>query len=152
MRALGAGLVLVFVVVGCTSANSVPAETVRPTYEVSGLVYFATDCPRAANLVSAGGQVAGAPLPRKGLTDLDRVEALLSDARIAILPNALEVNLIVRHGEVWDGPFSGAGTPHPRYTVEAVEDYQYEVVLAPDGICPNHPVSWHGIPLLFNRA
>jgi hypothetical protein len=56
------------------------------------------------------------------------------------------VTVIRRNGEVWDGPGNGD------YTVEAVEDYQYEVLLGPDSPCPTVPSSWNGIPLLYNRA
>ena len=145
VRRLTLGVVVLLVAIGCTTADSPPEEMERATYEVDGRVYFVTDCPSTTNLISGGRDWVG-PRPKKGLTDLERVELLLPDARTALSPNALEVNLIYRNGEVWDGPSSGDRR------VETVEDYQYEVVLAPDGVCPNSPQSWHGIPLLYTRA
>jgi hypothetical protein len=150
MRSLSAGVVLAIMIVGCSSTASPPADTERPTYEVDGLVYFVTDCPETASLVR-GGEDLGPALPRKGLTDQERVESLLPVIRAAY-PEAVEVNMIFRNGEVWAGAFVGAGTPHPEYAVESVADFQYELILTADAACPNHPVSWHGIPLLFNRA
>lgn len=54
--------------------------------------------------------------------------------------------MIHRNGEVWDGPGNGV------YTVEAAQDYQYELLLGPDGSWPNSLRSWNGIPLFYNRA
>ena len=151
MRSLSAGVVLAVVIVGCSSTASPPEDMGRPTYEVDGLVYFVTDCPETVSLVRGGGEIIGPPLPRKGLTDRERVESLLPVIRAAY-PETVEVNMILRNGEVWDGAFVGAGTPHPEYSVEAVADFQYELILSADAACPTHAVSWHGIPLLFNRT
>ena len=139
MRSLSAGLVLAVIVVGCTSSASLPVGMQRPAYEADGLVYFVTDCPGAASLIRGSGQVAGPALPRKGLTDRERVEALLPVIRAAY-PDAVEVNMIFRNGEVWTGPFVGAGTAHPDYIVEAVADYQYELMFPAFRSCspPNH--------------
>ncbi len=148
MRLLGIALVLVFTALSCTSTDTPLAEMERSTYLTDdGRIYFETDCPGARSLI-IGGYEAADGLPKKGQTDLERVESMLGDARAGFLigPNAVEVNLIHRNGEVWDGPGNGV------YTVERVDDHQYEILLSTSGTCPTNPVSWHGVPLLYNRT
>ncbi|MBT8208265.1 MAG: hypothetical protein HKN07_03875 [Acidimicrobiia bacterium] len=149
---LGRVLLLV-VVTACSSGSSAAVErespdtSSRPTFTSAGRVYSVTNCPSAANLISGGRDAADA-LPKKGQTDRGRVESLLADAKSALVGTSgiVALRVIPRNGEVWDGPGNG------NYTVEAAEDYQYEVLLGPDGSCPNSPVLWNGIPLLYNRA
>ena len=149
---LGRVLLLV-TITACTSTASSPAlpetsdDARRPTYSSDGRVYSVTDCPAAANLISGGNDTADA-LPKKGQTDRERVESRLAEAENALVGTSgiVAITVIHRDGEVWDGPGNGV------YTVEAAKDYQYELLLGPDGSCPNSPRSWHGIPLLYNRA
>jgi hypothetical protein len=147
-------VVLLVAVVGCTSTGSsstspdlLSDEMSRPTYEADGRVYSVTDCPLAENLIS-GGYAAADGLPKKGQTDKARVESLLAEAQSYYVGSSgiVAVTLIRRNGEVWAGPGNGD------YTVETVEDYQYELLLGPDTPCPTAPTSWGGIPLLYNRA
>ena len=144
---------LLIAITACTSAGA-PATlpepldvSTRPTFSTDGRVYSVTDCPAAANLISGGVDAADA-LPKKGQTDRDRVESLLGEADAALVGTSgiVAIAMMRRNGEVWDGPGNGV------YTVEATEDYQFEVLLGPDAACPNAPVSWNGIPLLYNRA
>lgn len=140
-------VLLLAAVVGCTDTGSSSDGMGRPTYEADGRVYSVTDCPLAENLIS-GGYDAADGLPKKGQTDKERVEALLADAQSYYVGQSgvVAVTVVRRHGEVWDGPGNGD------YTVEAAEDYQYEVLLSPDSPCPTAPESWNGIPLLYNRV
>ncbi len=138
------GLVLLLATACASTGNSDGME--RPTYEADGRVYSVTDCPSAPNLI-IGGYDAADGLPKKGQTDQNRVEALLPDAQeFYSEPKVVAVSVIRRNGEVWNGPGDGD------YTVEKVDDYQYEILLAPDGRCPPSPRSFNGIPLLYNRV
>lgn len=145
--------VLLVTLAACTSATSPTTQTessevaTRPTFSSGGLVYSVTDCPAAPNLISGGDEAADA-LPKKGQTDRGRVESLFAEAESALVGSfdIVAVTMIHRDGEVWDGPGNGV------YTVEAAKDYQYELLLGPDGSCPNSPRSWNEVPLLYNRA
>jgi hypothetical protein len=136
-------IVLALAMASCgTSAESLPTYTLA-----DGLVYSATDCPAAPNLLIGGYDAADA-LPVKGQTDRARVEEMLGDIRERFVgpTDVVAVNVVPRNGEVWFWLDDGG------YAVELVEDFQYEFVLSLDGSCPSAPYSINGVPVLYNRS
>ena len=127
---------------GCGTDDSSATFTLA-----DGRVYSVADCPSAANLL-IGGYDAVDGLPVKGQTDQARVEAVVETGRDDLVGSngVVAVNVIPRNGEVW------YRLPDGDYAVELVEDFQYEVVLGPDGVCPTAPYSVNGVPVLYSRA
>ena len=124
------------------------ADDSSATYTLAdGSVYSVTDCPAAANLLIGGYDSADA-LPVKGQTDRARVEAEAETVRDHLVGSndVVAVSVIPRNGEVW------YRLPDGDYAVEIVEDFQYEAILGPDGVCPSAPYSISGVPVLYNRA
>ncbi len=142
MRFVRCYLVLVLALAGCGTNSSSSTFTLA-----DGTVYSVTDCPSARNLL-IGGYDAADGLPVKGQTDQARVEAELEavQARFVGSNGVVAVNVIPRNGEVWYRLADGD------YAVELVEDYQYEILFGPDGVCPTAPYSISGVPVLYNRA
>jgi hypothetical protein len=60
--------------------------------------------------------------------------------------DVVAVNVIPRNGEVWYRLDDGS------YGVEIADDFQIEILLGPDGVCPSSPNSINGIPVVYNRA
>ena len=148
MRPAIALLLVAFAVAGCqVDAGSDEVVESSAYTHADGRVFSATDCPAAANLL-VGGYDAADALPMKGQTDRARVEALLGSAQEHFVGSnhVTTVNLVERNGEVWFRLASGD------YAVEQAADYQYEVVIGTNGVCPPAPTSWNDIPLLYNHA
>jgi len=114
------------------------------TYAVGDTVRIRTDCSIADQTLRSK---SGDSLPKKGQTAKERVDGLLADAVVVFVDafGALDVRVIPRNGQVWDGPGRGV------YTVEDAVDYQFKVTLGPDSPCPAAPYSWNGIPVVFFR-
>jgi hypothetical protein len=142
MRFVLCPLILALALAGCGTDDSSATFTLA-----NGSVYSVTDCPSAGNLL-IGGYGAADALPAKGQTDRARVEAEFEAVRDQFVGSndVVEVNVIPRNGEVWY-PLADGG-----HAVELVEDFQYEVILGPDGVCPSAPYSVSGVPVLYNRV
>ncbi len=135
------------------SNETVPASIDAPVTldrhytDESGRVWMATDCP-AADILISGGEDAADGLPKKGQTDQDRVQFLVTEYGDYFLDQSgvAAVNVTPRNGEVWAGPGDGD------FTVVEVEDFMVEVLIEDEQHCPSTPSSWNGIPVAYNLA
>ncbi len=129
---------------GCDPTSTPVSPQTLATYNIGDTVWIRTDCPIANGVLRSSG---GDGLPRKGQTDKQRVDTVLADGKEALTESfgAVDVRVIPRNGQVWDGPGDGV------YTIENAPDYQIRVTLGPNSPCPSSPYSWNGIPVLFFR-
>ncbi len=139
---------LVFVLVSTVALGGCGAgvESTAPT-AADERVYSVTDCPSAENVL-VGGLDAVDALPERGQTDRGRVEAQFEAVRVRFVGSSdvVAVNVIPRKGEVWYRFDDGS------YGVETADDFQIEILLSPEGVCPSSPNSINGIPVVYNRV
>jgi hypothetical protein len=142
MRITLCTIVVALAVAGCSGSQTASTFTLA-----DGTVYTDTDC-HAADQLLIGGYDASDGLPVRGETDQARVEAEYAAVREHLITKTgvVAVNVVPRNGEVWFRLADGD------YAVELVEDFQYEVVLDADGVCPTAPNSVNGVPVIYNRA
>lgn len=130
---------LVALLAACSSS-----ELALETYEIGTTTRVRTHC-AAADPVLASPQPDA--LPKRGQTELTRVEAVLvnSEADLLATYSALEVVVVPRNGQVWTSAGSGL------VSVVDAADYQILVTIPGDGLCPTAPESYDGIPVGFFR-